>query len=320
MLFRVNRLVTMIGIGLTTACVRTRADTALESRAAVVLSQRFESVIGARPDLLTDSIETASATRDSTRMLRLPFLLLISGWEGGAGRDSSHQLFHASEAALVGAQDFRAPSGIGPVRSLRCYVLLLRRGHEIDLRRHFGAEPIEADGLSVWRWTAETNEFGEADPRPSELFATVVNRRFVLLANDDHELRFVAGQLSSADSRGDVLEVGSFPSVSDQRLWAYRRYRHASAHRDAAGLTPVSQGAHTLRFSVDPRSGNGTLTLTGDRADVRTTAAIDAARKLPQLKSTGDGVWQTSLPLARRPQADEQVFAIMWLFGFGFYL
>lgn len=297
---------------------------AIQSSVASLFFQQFETVFYSKADLLSGSGNYGNLSKTDANALRVPFAYLLTALDS-LGNGASADALANTEAVLAGAKDFRPPAGLGGVHSQSCYVLVLRKGSAFDFHKYFH-QPAAASGAGkpVWSWSAKLGEFGEKDPRPSSLYATQVAQLYTLVCNDSAELDHLAGRLSSPD-RDSQDPTGSgirdWASFSQHDVWGYRRYRHTGiANRDAAGMTNVTPGAEALIFFLVPAKKAGVLQLLNSPTDQRTASNMNAAARLPPLRSVGSGVWETTIQLSGDQGSSERMVAMMWLFGFGLYL
>ena len=297
---------------------------ASQSSVASTLVQQFETVFYSKADLLSGSGSYLNLSKTDANALRVPFAYLLGALdslENGASAD----VLANTEAVLVGAKDFRPPAGLGGVHSQSCYVLVLRGSSALDFHKYFHqSASVSAAGKPVWNWSAKLGEFGEKDPRPSSLYATQVTQLYALVCNDAAELHALAERLSSPDRDSQdpsASGMRDWPSFSQHDVWGYRRYRHTGiANRDAAGMTNVTPGAEALIFFLVPAKKAGVLQLLNSPTDQRTASNMNAAGRLPPLRSVSSGVWETTIQLSGDQGTSERMVALMWLFGFGLYL
>lgn len=307
------------------------ADANTERRAVSVLLDRFETVIGTESNLLADSGKYDQIAESDARKLRIPFYLLSSGLNF-LGPGSMQEIAKKSEFILVGATGFRPPKGLGPVRSKRCYVVVLSRDRPLELGKYFHLRPTaSSDGRQVWSWYAKLGEFGEEDSRGTLLFATRITESYLIVSNDPQALQRVSNDLSLPDKPLEGL--GSSPEldlVRGHRIWGYRRYRFSTSpgvDRDnqdllnrASGMADVKPGTEALTFWIDPNSNRGVLRLVDPLTDPQTAAAINARDALPTLTPAGQGAWESTILLSGNEQTSEWLLGVMGMFGFGVYV
>jgi hypothetical protein len=288
-----------------------------ERAAASALFGRFETVFYSKATLLSGSVSKQGAAAAG-----LPFTYL-QGALNALGNNTSADIFASSEAVLVGARDFRPPSGLGSVRSQSCYVVVLRDRNTFDLRKYIHQSPTAVEnGTTVWNWSAKLGEFGEGDPRPSSLYATQIKQDYVLVSNDLGELRKIADVLSlKEDDAKGLSSIRDWASISRHDVWGYRRYRQEGiVDRKAAGMTDVTPGAEALAFFFDSGDKSGVLQLFCSPADDSTASKMNEASGLPPFRQVRLGVWQSKISLVVDVTVSEQLFGTMGLFGFGVYL
>jgi len=301
-------------------CEQGLADTNPESIAASALFDRFETVFYTKQDIVSASGTYKGLSELESATLHYPFGLL-PGALNSLGKQASAEILESGEAVLVGAKDFRAPVGLGQVRSQFCYVVILKSAFE--LRKYFTTAPsVSAAGSPVWHWSAKLAEFGRGDPRLSSLYATQITETYLLISNRLVELQAVARRLSSSDQNLQTLaKLRDWEFISQHKLWGYRHYRHTGiVNPVAAGTSVVTSGAEALMFFADFEKKVGVLRLLSSVTDEGTPAKINAKAVLPPLKPRGPGVWETTVPLAGNEDSSERIFAVMYLFGFGIYV
>jgi len=307
------------------SCDRSAADTNRESRAAAALFGDFETVFYSKPHLLSSSDTYDQLSKLETSNLRFPFSYLQGALDALAGQFPTDTLA-SSEAVLVGAKDFQPPKGLGPVRSQRCYVVVLGKRGAPDLRKTFNYDPVaSAAGAPVWNWGAKLGEFGEGDLRTSSLYAVVVANSYLLVSNNLAELQSVADKLASVtdDSSRTLSGIRQWESVSRHEFWGYRRYRHTGvADRMAAGMADVTPSAEALIFFLDSNKKSVLrLLASDDRTAEKMNAGISKAGVgWPPLKASGARAWETAISFSGDEQSAERTFIVVGLFGFPVYL
>lgn len=308
-------------------CGKGFAASSHDSIAASALFDRFETVFYAKSDIVSASSTPKGFSDLEFSTFHYPFALL-PGALHSLGEVAFREIFNGSDAILIGAKDFRAPEGtegLGQVRSDFCYVIILKKDSGVQLRKYFtGSESPSASaaGSPVWHWSAKLNEFGRDDPRPSSLYFTQVSEAYLLVSNDLPDLQNTAGTLVSSDQDLQALHhVRDWYSLEGHQFWGYRRYRHAGiVNSVAAGTSEVTPGAEALSFFLDFDKRMGVLHLFTSATDEGTAAKMNARTMLPKFKREGPGIWEASTPLAGNQGSAEQMFGVMYLFGFGVYL
>jgi hypothetical protein len=302
-------------VALFMGCNLSTAEVGPELRAASVLFGQFETVFYAKGDVVSSSGVYSHVAENDADMIRLPFFQLREALNA-LGGDTSKEILNGSEDVLVGAKNFRSPSGLGPVRSKRCYIVILKAG-EFDLHKHFRQSPAASvAGAPVWKWSAKLGEYGEEDPRPSLFYAAHIGVSYLLVSNSLEDLRDIATRISS---KMTVPGIPDWEIICQHREWGYRRYRHSGvADRTAAGMSSVTPSAEALMFFVDFDKEVSLMRLLS--IDEATAAKINAKAKLPPLKSQGKGVWETKIPFAGNEESFGRLAGVMWLFGFGAYV
>lgn len=301
-------------------CGRCLAGASQELRAASALFERFETVFYAEGNFLSSGGPYKGLSKQDTNALRMPFAFFI-GDLAPLGKEISAAILENAKAVLVGARGFRAPVGLGAVRSQFCYLIVLGRLPELDLRRYFGEATLAlADGMPVWKRLAPPME---GDPEPGFLYAAEVAHSYFSVSNNLEELQIVAKRLTSSDDDARILtEVRQWETVSKQKFWGYRRYRHSGiVDRVAAGMEDVTPSAEALIVLIDVKKRICTLRLLlSPPVAERTPAKMNERGNLPPFRPGGPGIWQTTIPLAGDEDTLERMFVIMGLFGFAVYL
>lgn len=288
-----------------------------QQRAASVLLEEFESVFYLRGSLLVDGVGSALLTKRHANALRAPFAYLLGGLHALGGH-LSNDLLGSTDAAVVGAKDFRPPSGktgLGDVQSRFCYVLVLRNGSKFDLKREATASGLRSPQDSVWEWSAPPTE---GHPDRYSFFAAQVARSYVLMSSSLEDLRAVSAKLSSSSSSPILKDVREWAKFSQHEIWGYRTYQHAS-ETDVASGSNLVPGARALEFFVDMKQKQGVLRLFSSASDA--ASKLNDTHTLPPLKQAGAGTWETSVDLsAETGPTMEQILTVMGLFGFGVYV
>jgi hypothetical protein len=322
-------LVTLVLGVLALRCDAGRARENLQFRAVSSLSERFESVLYSKPEFVSSWDANNPLPKDRAIQLRYPFAYLwlaLDSLATGAGSD----LLASTEAVLMGAKDFRPPEWLGGVRSRRCYVLVLKNGNSFSMQKYTPSPAtVSATGLQIWNWSSKLEEFGEGVPpdsgvreRPSMLYATEIERSYVLVSNDVNELENLARRLTSTNVESQH-PVGSndWAELLRHEMWGYRRYRLGDANNKmAAGIEDVPPNAEALMFFVDAKKSTIALRLVlKDRTDVSSVAKLYSKHRMPAPTSSRGGAWETEIPLSDDDESFGRTFSINILFGFGVY-
>jgi len=313
------RLLTLLAL-LFWGCNQSAAEAGHELRAASALFGRFETVFYAKGSIVSNSGLHGPVAKDADE-LRLPFFELQEALKS-LGGDTSREVMTNSEGVFVGAKSFRSPSGLGPVRSERCYIMILKGG-EIDLYKRFPQSPAgSVAGASIWSWSAKLGEFGEDDPRPSSFYATQIAGSYLLLSNNLEDLQATAKGLIWSENPETILTgIRDWEMVRQHEVWGYRRYRHTGVvDAEAAGMSWVTPGAEALVFFVDFEEKISVMRLSSSGRNEDAAAKMNATAKLPPLKPEGGGVWETRIPLTGDEGSFERLANVMDCFGFGVYV
>jgi hypothetical protein len=297
------------------------AATSDETRAAFALSNQFETVFYTDSTLLTGDGPYRGLSEQDSNALRVPFAYLQAGLRA-IDEGAPAELLRNADAVLVGVKDFRAPSGLGSVRSQFCFVVA-GNGRGGDVKKFFASRtPVATMGnISIWNWSAELGEFGEKDRRASLLFATRIPNSYTVISNSLDEIKTTVSSLQTSGlSSIDSKWTHEWALLSQYDVWGYRRYRHTGVvDREAAGMADVTPGAEALVFVVDV--GKKTCTLRLLSSDENTPAKLSERTLLPRLERLPDepGVWLTVIRLTGDQESNERMFVVMGLFGFAIY-
>lgn len=289
-------------------------------RAASVLFDEFETIFYS--DASSLSARYNQLPGQAASFLRIPFAYLTGGLDSLGGR-AAEGILAAADGVLVGAKDFRAPTGLGGVESTFCYVVVLKKPGSLNILTLVKRSPAtRVIGAPVWVWETPPQE---GHPQPFTFYMTEVARSYVLVSNSSEQLRAISGRLSSSTGGRNVpVGVPEWREVSRHAYWGYRRYRQvASANRDASGLSNVTSTARDLIFLVDFKEKRGLLRLLASdasTADKLNSAPMDPSMALPPLRRSAPGVWEAAFPFTGRLQTEDRMFVVMGLFGFGIYL
>jgi len=305
-------------------CPWAQATSIERSKAAAALFERFETVSYAEGIVLQDLSDPGKGTLGDLEGLRTPFWFLRVGLRI-LGKNASAEAFGAAEALLVGTKDYRAPKGLGAVRSQNCSIMILKAGTRFDFRDYIHGHSLPtAAGAAVWNWSGHAGEFGELDPTPSTFYGTLI-LNYLLVSNNLKEIEVIASHLTAPDDNSTIpKEISHWDWLNQHGVWSYRRYRHTGVvDRVAAGMYRVSPNTEALLFAVDWDSKRFVLRLfccvDGDEG---TPVKINASGILPRFKSVcGRGIYESSFSFTGGEEdVDERLFIVMNLLGFGIYL
>jgi len=285
--------------------------------AAPVLIEQFETVFYSDIHLLSGSSVRVPLAKEDRDSLSQPFFYLTDGLDS-LGKNVSGEVFHLSDSVLVGAKDFRPPAGLGPVRSQRCYVVVLKNDNTLEFRKYFKESPsASAMGSPVWSWSAKTGEFGELDSRLSSFYATQLGHSYLLVSNSVEALQAVAERLLSPNNDSKITnDVCDWASMNGYPFWGYRLYRHSDKTSDGVSYAPPD--ARSLCFFVDIRKKTAVLRLVGSPT-AKDALAIHAG-KIPEFRPYQAGAWETRIPLHGNDLTWERLFDIRVFFGFAVVL
>jgi hypothetical protein len=290
-----------------------------QSQAASILTDQFETVFYAKAGLLSGSGGYKRLSQRDANALRAPFAYLLYALDQ-LGKQVSTEVLRNSDAALVGAKDFRAPGGpppnLGGVQSSFCFILVLGNRSTFDISKVASKSGVMSSAENaVWKWSAPGDE---GHSQPYTFYATQVAHSYLLISNSLDDVHAISPKLGS----NTVLDLSGFrdwESISQHDLWGYRRYRHNEVHNKvAAGTTEVTSTATSLSFFADPDKKTVVLRLFA--SDGSTAEKLNARKALPLLKPVGKGSWEATIPLSGDEASVERLFVAMGLFGFGVYL
>jgi hypothetical protein len=293
-----------------------------EQSVSSALFERFETVAYTKIDLLaTTGGYGKIPDRDASR-LRTPFALLVGGLDP-LGQKASAEILRSGEAVWVGAKNFRAPEGLGLVRSQFCYVMLLKKDSGFNIHQYLDQTAVvESTGVEVWKWSVKYGEFGGNGSEPTPLFAAQVANAYFVIASDLNELQSVIEILSRPAQEFIHLNTPShFESVSRHPFWCYRRYRHDGViNQVAGGMTGITRDAEALFFYTDADDKPGVLGLLSSPQDKDAAKILNTKPLSLGLQPHGSGAWQTTISFGGNEESFDRVFAVMGLFGFAIYL
>ena len=317
-LSRVHRVLFTAAAILLSGCHQGMASSN-QSQAAPILTDQFETVFYAKVDLLSGYGGYKRLSPRDANALRAPFAGLLYALEP-LGKQVSTEVLRNSDAALVGAKDFRAPGGpppnLGAVQSSFCYILVLGNRSTFDISKVASKSGVMSSAENaVWKWSAPPTE---GHSQPYTFYATQVAHSYLLISNSLDDVRAISPKLGS-NTAPNLSGFRDWESISQHDLWGYRRYRHNEVHdKEAAGTTFVTSTATALSFFAD--ADKKTVVLRLFASDGSTAEKINARKELPLLKSVGEGSWEATIPLSGDEASVERVLIAMWLFGFGIYL
>jgi hypothetical protein len=293
------------------------ALTSDDAKATDALMARFETVVFVAGGIASHPPERGALVAvDSVRVLVDEARRALDTLRPGAGRS----LVDLSTSVVLGARDFRAPSGplgLGGVRSTRCFVFALRPGAKWEVATHL-ASGLRLPGTPpVWTWKGPPQE---GDPEAISYYAAQATPTLIVLGNDLGEVRSMCGRLAAKGSASSSA-VLSGNGVSSASAWAYRRYRRSeSTDRVAAGIVDISPSSEALIVVPDASANRVDVRLL-DAQDDSAVAKLDARSYFQPFKREKPGVWRTSVALAGSgPDTATALMAVWYLLGFGIYL
>jgi len=288
-----------------------------QTHAAAVLFENFETVFHTTPALMSSS----PSADDPPSYMREPFSYLKVGLQA-VEKEMPKKVLVDSEAIFVGSKDFLPPSGLGSVRSTRCYVVVLRKEGTLDFSQYFNKPPVAlVEAGPIWNWSADLGEFGEEDPRSSSLYAIQIARSYILVSNNLDELENVSNRLTSADNGAQALAgIHEWNDLSRHEFWGYRKYKHGEPRaidRLFGGADQITPQAEAVILYVDMKKQTGVVRLFTSSADDTTARNINATGRIAPLTPVGPKVWETVFPLAEIGPFPDSAYWVWWLFGWG---
>jgi len=285
------------------------------SHAAAVLFENFETVFHTTPAMLSDSLDDSGGW-----YVWEPFGYLRVALEA-VEKQLPAKVLAESEAILVGSKHFLPPTGLGSIRSTRCYIIVLRKESALDFSRYFNKPPVaSAVGTPIWNWSADLGEFGDGDPRSSSLYATPITQSYILVSNNLEELQNVSRRLTSVNNDARVLAgIHEWNDLRQHEFWGYRRYKHGKPRPidRLVGTDQITPQAEAVILYVGMRKQTGVLRLFSSSPDDATAENINATGRITPLRPVGPKVWETVFPLAEIGSFPDSAYWVLWLFGWG---
>jgi hypothetical protein len=293
-----------------------------EQRAASVLFSQYETVFHVRGSAVSpDSL--AEPPANSSNISFVPFYELRAALKAVPGQDATGLLI-GNQALLVGARNFQAPKGLGPVRSQRCYIVVLPSHKILDLNALFRTPPVTSiAGTVVYGWSAQLGEYGEDDIRPTSFYATRVGDNYLIVTNDVDNIREVSDALVSLTDRSHLLRtVRDWNMVSRHSIWGYRRYTEkGKGHGENADPSFPISSAEALIFYVESEKKVAVVTILGaQNKDEEEAIKSNSAARALSFRRHSSKVWTATVALTGAHDASDQLFAALSLFGFGAFV
>lgn len=318
---RISKIALMLIAFLLSGCTKSAANSTEQQRAASTLFDQFETVFYTKADLLSGSGGYKRLSQRDANALRAPFAYLLYALDQ-PGKQVSTEVLRNSDAALVGAKDFRAPGGpppnLGGVQSSFCYILVLGDRSTFDLSKVASKSGVMSSAENaVWKWSAPPTE---GHSQPYTFYATQVAHSYLLISNSLEDVHAISPKLGS-NTAPNLSGFLDWESISQHDLWGYRRYRHNEVHNKvAAGMTDVTSTATSLSFFADADKKTVVLRLFASDGSTAEKINAHARMPLPLLKPVGKGSWEATIPVSGDDASVERVLDVMGLFGFGIYL
>ncbi len=298
-------------------CSRGYFDVGLEKQASTLLLRDYETVVSARPKVLSRLNFDHPNEEFGARYLGLPFVFLMAGLKV-VGPNTLAAVEGGSDTVLTGAKAFVRPAGLGMVSSRTCYIAVLVPGASKSLALEFGKVKVSSlDGKPVWTWSMPASEGYKAD---TNFYAAIVTSSFFVLANNHEDFRQVASALAKGTVQPDLPGARDLTSLRAHAYWAYRTVRRPEGvDKLAEGLTglPVSAVGLELFTEFDDGKLFFNILAPDDRSGA-TLAALPSSESI-RFRSVGIGVWQSAISLTTR-QTTSAVFQTLSYFGYGVFL
>jgi hypothetical protein len=301
------------------ACAEKPQQSASAARATSAVVARFETTVFAKADLLAGSPRPGRLSmRD---YLREPFMNSLMNLEEVVPGSSGTVLL-ASESVLLGARDFRAPSGpppnLGGVRSKRAVVFVLRPGKRLDLSAFDNFAERGPQGV-LWRWPAHAQE---GEPEAIYFHAALVGDAYFILANSRDDVEFMRRTLEgSAPRREGPPSIREWSTLSQTAAWSYRRYLHDPAEdRMAAGTLDVSDKAEALIMLPNLARDSVTLRLFSADTSADTVPRPNSWGPFPPWRGAGSGVWEAHVSFKYDETDMTSLLVMQWMLGFGLFI
>jgi len=280
--------------------------TELERRAATILIGRFEAVARSTPRAV---ISAFIKEEQGGQMLSAPFDRLVDAIRG-LGESSAFSVIENAKSLLLGARDFRPPSGLGAVGYQFCYIVVLAPGQKAE--QYLQNLPTEtAEGVRVFRWQTES------DGRRASYFATYLAAGYLVVASSIPDLLTVTGPLGllAADTSHHAESIGRFER---HEIWVFRKDEKASSDYDSRKMVPHS--VRSVAAFSDSGSGNCIVQLTTAPQSTAGRAGIRISPDLPLFVRQG-ATWQAQVQLTGTEEdVFSRFFVIMSLLGFGAHI
>jgi hypothetical protein len=313
-----SKIALMLIAFLLSGCMKSAADNTEQQRATSTLFDQFETVFYAKADLLSNSGGYKRLSQQDANALRVPFANLLQALDP-LGKQVSAEVLSNSDAALVGAKDFRAPGGpppnLGGVQSRFCYILVLGNRSTFDISKVASKSGVMSSAENaMWKWSAPPTE---GHSQPYTFYATQVAHSYLLISNGLDDVHAISTKLASGTAP-NLSGFRDWESISQHEVWGYRHYRHTEENKEATGTSQVTPDTQALAFFADPKQKTGVLRLFSPTA--ATADKMNGMGIVSPFKAVGSGVWETKIPLTGDQKTSEQMFAAMNWFGFGVYV
>ncbi len=293
-----------------------------QSEAASALYANYETVFYSKANLLGVSSVPHQLSEEERRIAGMPFADLLGGL-GALGAQVPTETLNNADAVLIGAKDFRPPSGptgLGDVQSQFCYVLVLPERTAFAIGEIIGKSPLATQvESSIWKWSVRGTE---GHPEPMPFYAAQVGRSFVVVGNTVDAVKEMTTILATNNNAsGNVISTRDWEEISAHDMWGYRRYIDSADNtvdKIAAGTEDVMSGTTALAFFLDFEQRTGVLRLFSSTSE--TADKMNVRPGLPLFRPAGNGMWEARILLYGNADAGQQTFIVMGLFGFGVYL
>ena len=285
-----------------------QAQTDYRMRAASVLLKTYETVVYARPGLLSSA--------GVGQQLALPFDEFV-GSLNALGPNSLGELRPHYTDLFVGARDFSMPEGLGAVASRRCYIAVATDDAQGNIDRVFQqAKQQYIGGRQVWRWAMPPSG---GRPKLAEFYAATVGSRLLIVANNQEDFVAVINDLTSSVLPSISADRASvWKNLNAHEYWAYRVFRR-SGIRDsaAAAISGVTANISALTFFADVDTGSGMIRIFCTNGSIGGAPEVLPAFEMAQMQPTGAGIWEAGIPLSNDERTNSTLFQLFYFLGFG---
>lgn len=299
--------------------LKVHGQTNQETRSATVLFKQFEAVAFTKSHFLSGFDAQNPSDQNSEADLRFPFLEFMGAIRYlGPGAESD--LENGYGVFMVGAKDFAPPSGLGPIRSRKCYIGVLTSGAQPDIEHDFArAATTSIDGRQVWMWPAAPVKEDQ-----TKMYAAQVSGEYFVMANNLQDFQQAVEGLTSTESLTPAaIGVLGWKTFGTHEYWAYRLFgRNGNIGSEAvSGLGSVTQDVIALAFFADLDKRESFIQVFSSDTTMKTEPkAFLPKSESDRLQPLGHGVWQARIPVSEDEVRNDSLFRVFYLLGFGLFV